>query len=63
MTGDDALENVAFARAHSTDEQFELLKSGAAMLCDSRFSLLIVDRCDEAHLQPLSEDLNTTTEV
>lgn len=45
MTPDDALENVAFARAHTTDQQLELLKQGAAMLCDTRFSLLIVDRC------------------
>lgn len=45
MTPDDALENVAFARAHNTDQQLELLKQGAMMLCDTRFSLLIVDRC------------------
>ena len=44
MTGTDVLDNVAFARAHSTDEQFDLLRSGAAMLCDSRFAILIVDR-------------------
>eukprot|EP00798_Chlamydomonas_sp_ICE-L_P027067 gene27069-2300_t len=39
----DVLDNVAYARAHNTDHQMNLLLSAAAMMADSRFALVIVD--------------------
>ena len=48
MNADDVLDNIAIARAHSTDEQFDLLKSAAGMLAESRFAIMIVDRYAEA---------------
>nr|CAG8549377.1 7746_t:CDS:2 [Entrophospora candida] len=43
LNGDEALDNVAVARAYNTDHQFDLLISAAAMMAESRFALLIVD--------------------
>lgn len=43
MTKDDVLDNVACARAFNTDHQTELLIQAAAMMSESRYSLLIVD--------------------
>ena len=42
---EEVLDNIAVARAHSTDEQFDLLKSAAGMLSETRFAIMIVDRC------------------
>ncbi|XP_030371395.1 DNA repair protein Rad51 homolog [Scaptodrosophila lebanonensis] len=39
----DVLDNVACARAYNTDHQMQLLVLAAAMMADSRYSLLIVD--------------------
>lgn len=39
----DVLDNVAYARAHNTDHQMNLLLSAAAMMADSRFALVVVD--------------------
>jgi hypothetical protein len=39
----DVLDNVAYARAHNTEHQFELLKTAAGMMSDSRFALVVVD--------------------
>ena len=50
MNADDVLDNIAIARAHSTDEQFDLLKSAAGMLAESRFAIMIVDRYAQAGL-------------
>ncbi|KAL0049749.1 hypothetical protein WJX82_009127 [Trebouxia sp. C0006] len=43
MNGDDVLNNVAYARAHNTAHQSELLMQAAGMMTDARFSLMIVD--------------------
>jgi DNA repair protein RAD51 len=40
---EDVLDNVAYARAHNTEHQQSLLVSAAAMMAESRFSLIIVD--------------------
>ena len=37
------LDNVAYARAHNTDQQNELLKQAAALMCENTYALLIVD--------------------
>ncbi|VEU20406.1 DEKNAAC101354 [Brettanomyces naardenensis] len=39
----EALDNVAYARAYNADHQMQLLKQAAQMMSQSRFSLLIVD--------------------
>lgn len=43
MTGNDVLDNVAYARAYNSDHQTSLLFQAAAMLAESRYALLIVD--------------------
>ncbi|KAL6749248.1 DNA repair protein RAD51-like protein 1-like protein [Haematococcus lacustris] len=39
----DVLDNVAYARAHNTDHQLQLLQQAAAMMAESRFALIVVD--------------------
>lgn len=39
----EALDNVAYARAYNADHQMQLLNQAAQMMSQSRFSLLIVD--------------------
>jgi len=39
----DVLDNVAYARAHNTDHQSQLLLQASAMLAESRYALLVVD--------------------
>ncbi|KAI8105737.1 hypothetical protein M9434_000319 [Picochlorum sp. BPE23] len=43
MDQEEVLENVAYARAHNTEHQQELLVNAAALMAESRFSLIIVD--------------------
>lgn len=43
LNGDEALENVAYARAYNSDHQTALLIQAAAMMAESRYALLIVD--------------------
>lgn len=43
LNEDDTLDNVAYARAYNADHQLQLLNQAAAMMSESRFSLLIVD--------------------
>ncbi|GAA5847977.1 hypothetical protein JCM5353_002563 [Sporobolomyces roseus] len=43
MNGEDVLDNVAYARAYNADHQSQLLIVAAAMMSESRFSLIIVD--------------------
>lgn len=38
-----ALENVAYARAHNSEHQMELLKTAAAIMSQDRYSLMVVD--------------------
>ena len=38
-----ALENVAYARAHNSEHQMDLLKTAAAIMSQDRYSLLVVD--------------------
>jgi DNA repair protein RAD51 len=37
------LDNVAYARAHNTEHQQQLLLQAAGMLAESRFAVIIVD--------------------
>lgn len=39
----EVLDNVAYARAHNTDHQMQLLVMAASMMAESRFALIIVD--------------------
>lgn len=39
----EVLDNVAYARAHNTDHQQQLLAAAAGMMADSRFALIVVD--------------------
>ena len=39
----DVLDNVAYARAHNTDHQAQLLVAAASMMAEARFALIIVD--------------------
>ncbi|KAK9810888.1 hypothetical protein WJX73_005457 [Symbiochloris irregularis] len=39
----DVLDNIAYARAHNTDHQSQLLLAAASMMADARFALLVVD--------------------
>jgi DNA repair protein RAD51 len=43
LNGNDVLDNVAYARAYNTDHQMQLLLQAAAMMVESRYSLLVVD--------------------
>jgi len=43
LSGQDVLDNVAFARAYNTDHQTQLLIQASAMMAESRYALLIVD--------------------
>ena len=38
-----ALENVAYARAHNSEHQMELLKTAAAIMSQDRYALIVVD--------------------
>lgn len=39
----DVLDNVAYARAHNTDHQSQLLMAAASMMTEARFALIVVD--------------------
>lgn len=43
LSGNDILDNVAYARAYNADHQHQLLNAAASMMASTRFSLLIVD--------------------
>lgn len=43
MDPQGVLDNVAYARAHNTDHQMQLLIDAGAIMAENRFSLLIVD--------------------
>jgi DNA repair protein RAD51 len=43
VSKEQVLENVAFARAHNSEQQMELLKQASALFAEDRFALLIVD--------------------
>lgn len=43
LSGPDVLDNVAYARAYNSDHQMQLLTQASAMMCESRYALLIVD--------------------
>jgi DNA repair protein RAD51 len=43
LNAEDVLENVAYARAHNTEHQQQLLLSAAGMMSESRFALIVVD--------------------
>jgi DNA repair protein RAD51 len=43
LSGEEVLDNVAYARAYNSDHQLELLNQAATMMTETRFSLLIVD--------------------
>ncbi|EPS32208.1 DNA repair protein rhp51 [Penicillium oxalicum] len=43
LVGEEVLDNVAYARAYNSDHQLQLLNQASQMMCETRFSLLIVD--------------------
>jgi len=43
LSGNDVLDNVAYARAYNTDHQTQLLIQAAAMMSESRYAMVIVD--------------------
>lgn len=43
MNPTEVLDNIAYARAYTTDHQTHLLYTAAAMMAESRYSLIIVD--------------------
>lgn len=43
LSGNDVLDNVAYARAYNSDHQSQLLIQASAMMAESRYALLIVD--------------------
>lgn len=43
VSGDDVLDNVAYARAYNSDHQTQLLTQAAAMMAESRYALVVVD--------------------
>jgi RecA/RadA recombinase len=45
----EVLDNVAYARAHNTDHQQQLLAAAAGMMADSRFALIVVDSATALH--------------
>lgn len=40
---------MAYARAHNTDHQHQLLAAAAGMMADSRFALIVVDSATALH--------------
>lgn len=42
LSGNDVLDNVAYARAYNTDHQTQLLVQASAMMAESRYALIIV---------------------
>merc|ERR1719328_928497 len=43
LSGNDVLDNVAYARAYNTDHQMTLLTQATAMMSESRYAIVIVD--------------------
>lgn len=43
MNPEEVLENVICARAHNSEQQMELLADAAALMCECRYSLIVVD--------------------
>ena len=43
MNAEEVLENVICARAHNSEQQMELLGDAAALMCECRYSLIVVD--------------------
>ncbi|CAM6022985.1 unnamed protein product [Sphagnum balticum] len=43
LNRNEVLDNVAYARAHNTDQQMRLLRVAASMMADTRFVLVVVD--------------------
>ena len=43
MDPEMVLENVAYARAHNSEHQMELLKMAAAIMAQDRYALIVVD--------------------
>jgi DNA repair protein RAD51 len=43
LNPDEVLDNVICARAHNSEQQMELLNDAAALMCQTRFGLLVVD--------------------
>jgi len=43
LTGSDVLDNIAYARAYTSDHQMKLIVDAAQMMTESRFALIVVD--------------------
>ena len=52
-SGDDVLDNVAYARAYNSDHQTQLLTQAAAMMAESRYALVVVDSATALYRLPV----------
>ena len=52
LSGQDVLDNIAYARAYNTDHQIQLLYMATAMMCESRYGIDLLDR-DQHHARHL----------
>jgi DNA repair protein RAD51 len=43
MDPNEVLDNIICARAHNSEQQMELLADAAALMCETRFGLMVVD--------------------
>jgi len=43
LNAEDVLENITYARAYNAEHQEQLLVEAAAVFCDSRYALLVID--------------------
>jgi DNA repair protein RAD51 len=43
MDPTEVLDNIICARAHNSEQQMELLSDAAALMCETRFGLMVVD--------------------
>ena len=53
VSGDDVLDNVAYARAYNSDQQTQLLTQAAAMMAESRYALVVVDSATALYRLPV----------
>jgi DNA repair protein RAD51 len=49
LSAQDVLDNVAYARAHNTEHQLQLLQAAAGLMADARFALIVVDSVTALH--------------
>lgn len=66
LNNEDALNNIAYARAYNSDHQMQLLTQASGMLAKSRFALVVVDsatNCYRTDYSGRSELFNRQTHL